>query len=199
MKLCSDCKEIKAFSEFSKNRSRPDGYKSVCKECSKIRERIYKRSVVGVIRDIYYVQTRNSKKRNHEPPKYSRIQLHEYLIESTVFIELFNAWKKSGYLKDLKPSIDRIDNLGGYNFSNIQVITWQQNNLKNYSDRKSGRDPRNMRAVLQLSGKGVVLKAFHSISEAARSTGTNGPDIQKVLKDKINKTGGYRWKYKEEK
>jgi len=35
MKICSKCKKIKFFSEFSKNKSRKDGYKCWCKFCEK--------------------------------------------------------------------------------------------------------------------------------------------------------------------
>lgn len=36
MKLCRTCNEVKAFSEFRKDRTRPDGLMLVCKSCKKV-------------------------------------------------------------------------------------------------------------------------------------------------------------------
>lgn len=38
MKTCTDCKQIKPFSEFSKNKRMKDGYQNTCKACQKERE-----------------------------------------------------------------------------------------------------------------------------------------------------------------
>jgi hypothetical protein len=36
IKKCSDCKEIKAVTEFNKNKAKKDGYGSKCRDCMKI-------------------------------------------------------------------------------------------------------------------------------------------------------------------
>ncbi len=43
LKLCNDCNKEKELICFSRNRTRPDGLKSICKDCSKIRRENYKR------------------------------------------------------------------------------------------------------------------------------------------------------------
>ena len=43
MKTCSECKEEKPFSEFSKNRTRKDGYQYRCKACLSKRGMLYRK------------------------------------------------------------------------------------------------------------------------------------------------------------
>ena len=43
---------------------------------------------------------------------------------------LFELWKESNHNKFLRPTIDRIDNLKGYELDNIQVLTNYENSCK---------------------------------------------------------------------
>ena len=40
-KKCSTCKTVKDISEFNKNKSKNDGYNTICRECSKIKSKEY--------------------------------------------------------------------------------------------------------------------------------------------------------------
>lgn len=48
-KRCSKCKEVKALSEFSKDKNHKDGLRSYCKSCQKIYEIEYKKTINGKI------------------------------------------------------------------------------------------------------------------------------------------------------
>jgi hypothetical protein len=41
MKQCTRCKELKPLTDFYKNRSKKDGYDCCCKECAKIKQKLY--------------------------------------------------------------------------------------------------------------------------------------------------------------
>ena len=40
-KKCCNCKELKKLSEFNKNKTKKDGYNTICRVCSKLRSRKY--------------------------------------------------------------------------------------------------------------------------------------------------------------
>lgn len=68
-------------------------------------------------------------------PNYNKTWLLEYLLNNEDFNSLFDHWVKSGYEANLVPSIDWIDSSLPYLSTNIQVLTWQENNLKGISER----------------------------------------------------------------
>jgi hypothetical protein len=41
MKLCADCRQDKKVSDFGRNRSRPDGLQTICRQCVAIRNKAY--------------------------------------------------------------------------------------------------------------------------------------------------------------
>lgn len=46
------------------------------------------------------------------------------------FMKLYRAWEKSGFLRRLSPSVDRVDNRRGYLVDNMQWLTQSQNSKK---------------------------------------------------------------------
>lgn len=127
-KECKDCHVTKSVDEFYRSN------KSVCKVC--IRKRTndnYKKlgngydfTYKGVIRVLYKTQKRHQKLRGHGDMPYTKNELKIWL-EDNGFKESFEFWKKSGYINELKPSIDRLDDFKGYDFDNIRLVTWKEN------------------------------------------------------------------------
>jgi group I intron endonuclease len=60
-----------------------------------------------------------------------------------------------------------------------------------------GRPAVNRRAILQMDLKGNVIREWNSITEALKTTGITG--IANVVTGKSKNSGGFIWKYKEDK
>lgn len=130
MIICIKCKEIKFENEFHKEKQNKNGLSSICKKCKYERNLNYDRTIKGVINKIWQKQLFNSNKRKHPKPNYTKKELEEWILNQSNFEKLYNDWVNSGYDKWLKPSVDRLDDTIGYNFNNIQLITWKENDLK---------------------------------------------------------------------
>ena len=136
-KTCTTCKEGKGLSSFSKSNSTKDKLYSLCKPCDKVRKTASDQTLFGLISDIYRSQKKSSKSRGHHAPTYTKSELVNWFVQQPTLHQLFTAWKASGHEKDLRPSVDRLDNSKGYFFDNIQLTDWATNNrLGNESRRK---------------------------------------------------------------
>jgi len=80
-----------------------------------------------LLKKIYQLQVRNSKKRGHMKPKYSFGSFRDLAIKDSSFTRIYNEWVDSGYDKELTPSCDRILDNHGYSFENIQWLTYRDN------------------------------------------------------------------------
>ena len=136
MKKCSKCKVIKSKSEFSKRRAYKDGLKYYCKSCSQKINHDLRRTKEGVVQRIYDHQKQTSKRRNHLPPTYTKLELKWWMFSQPIFHNLFKDWEIAEYNKNSKPSVDRINDNLGYTLDNIQLMTWDQNNQKGYESRR---------------------------------------------------------------
>lgn len=96
----------------------------------------YKRTVSGLINTIFWGQklSRKSSKSN-KIVLYTLEELTEWVIKNPKFGELYLNWQNSGYDKWLKPSIDRILPSGNYDFKNIRLVTWKENDEKGKRER----------------------------------------------------------------
>lgn len=193
MKVCTRCEVNKDLLDFSKNSSSYDGYNTWCKVCYKE----YSRAKPNVINIIYNMQVKNSKDIFHLPPTYTKQEFYDWLIDDWLFNLLYDNWSNCGHIKDMKPSIDRIDDYKGYSFNNVQVMTWLENNNKYRRDKKNGISNQNNIAVVQLDKIGNIINEFHSISEAHRITNISRVSIGRCCDNKygFKSAGGYIWKY----
>ena len=148
MKKCKECKEIKEDDCFY-------GVQGECKECTKIRIKKYRRENVGKDREYDQNRHRNNIDRifrhryagmktriNGNNSHRSSVEGKAILSQSeflewcykkeniTVFLKLYEDWKKSGYSNKVAPSIDRIDNDKGYTIENLQWMTLSNNTKK---------------------------------------------------------------------
>ena len=114
--------------------------------------------------------------------------LHAF-AECQKFNRLYEEWVKSGYHKQLKPSIDRIDNKKGYTQKNIHWLTWAENRYKQTMERRSRKGK-----VCQLVA-GKVIKVYRSQREAIRQTGLSQGNMSECLNGKRKYCGGYEWIY----
>lgn len=195
-KKCSGCLEYKDVTEFHKHYGNKDGLSYKCKVCRSKQNKDYYLTFNGMVSDIYNTQLYNCKKRGHKPPEYSKEELSNWLIAQPKFEELNSNWIGSGYKKDLKPSIDRIDDYKTYSFNNIRLVTWRDNNLKGNYDRRNGVNNKVNKAVNKYDINNNLIKEYHSIREASRDSGVNRQGINFCCNGKYSQAGGYIWKFK---
>ena len=161
-----------------------------------------RRTKQDVISRMYSHQRGSSKKRGHIMPIYTNAELSEWLLNDWLFDLLYNNWVNCGYIKNMIPSVDRLDDTKGYSFENIQLMTWGENDAKQSADTRSGKLRHKAllngghRAVMQFSKRGKFIDEHISTSEASRNTGVTQQNISKVCQKQRKSAGGYVWKYK---
>lgn len=195
MKICRICNQKVNLSEFYKDKKSPDNLSYKCKKCTAKVSKQYRHQPKGFISKIYSTQIRSSKVRGMPPPNYTKDELNEWLHKTPLFLELFNEWKESGFLKNKAPSIDRIDDYKPYTFNNIRLVTWEINCKKSHQDRKSGKNTKHSKSVRQLNLFSNEHTDYISINQAGRETGINPSSICRVCQGKGRLAGGYRWKF----
>ena len=126
-RYCIECKAYHVERMFNKDNN-------VCNKCKSTK---YNRSMRGIMNNIYRRQIKNSTKRGHHPPTYTKQELIDYIIKHPMIEGLYNAYVNSKYNSDMIPSIDRIDSSKGYSMDNIQLCTWLENKENNYMDMRT--------------------------------------------------------------
>lgn len=209
---CPDCKKRREI--------RYDAFHSAettcCRSCTNLRRptkpeealfnwREYYHSKVGKLSHIFQDQRIRCKEKGWEPPQYTREALVEWGMARTEYHTLFDAWAASGFLRELSPSIDRLDDYKTYMFSNIRIVSWQENNDKGRHWQVIGKNTKNCLAVDQLDLKGNFIKRFHSAKAAARELSVDDSKIGQVCKALPVKkgsrmvtpqtAGGFKWRY----
>ena len=169
-KTCTKCGENKDLNDFSKDNRLKSGYRSTCKSCVSTQHKSFRKTKMGLIRQIYDAQIHRSKRRHHPPPKYKIHELENWLFNQAKFHILYDNWVKSGYDKKLFPSCDRIKNNLPYTFDNLQLMTWDENNKKEYIQ------------IIQYNEEGAVVNEFTSIAEAKRQT-----NVKNIISNKLFK------------
>ena len=211
MKTCSKCGSSEH--KFEKNRT-------VCMNCRNCQKRDYNkiygaknkdkivsqkrminRTKIGRIQYIYNAQIKASKKRGHELPKYTKKEFTEWCINQGAFHEIYSRWVEGEYEKYLSPSIDRIDNSKGYEFGNIQIVTWKKNFELSLRDKKNGTlsTGSKLKGIKQYTLDGVFMNEYVSLREVARAMGVDcRKEVDKCCKGILNSCKGYTWKYNQD-
>jgi hypothetical protein len=166
VKLCNKCKELKSTSEFYRNRTRPDGFGSQCKQCVKD-HMITVTEKKQLYRKKYYqrpeVKERGKQKiikRKLEDPRLYKIQRLLYNakyrardknMKFSVTASDLGDWRsmihcpilpwivlnwESNNCSDNCPTIDRQDNTLGYVPGNVHIVSWRANSIKSNATDK---------------------------------------------------------------
>ena len=110
-----------------------------------------------------------SKRRGDKIPDFSKQELREWLFENKLN-DLWQQYVSSEYDINKKPSIDRIDDYKGYEFSNMQLITWRENLLKGVNGIKHHRNCKNehfYKPVFVWNKSGRFIGKFENQTQAA--------------------------------
>ncbi len=194
-KKCNRCKEIKDFSEFHKDKRIISGLQPRCKNCLNKKNNNYFKTKKGLISRIYGNQKLCSKWRGYALPWYTNKDLKDWLFAQPKFHHLFHLWEISNYDKMLIPSVDRINDYESYTFSNIQLMTWRENQDKAYRDVMNGVNNKHNREVKQYSKEGVFISKYHSANEAERQTKVCKANIRICCNKTYKTAGGFVWRY----
>ncbi len=146
------------------------------------------KTLKGLVGKIYGKQKRNAKKRGQALPNYTLVQLRAWVYNQPNFFELYHRWVESGYDVALVPSIDRVEPKLGYVLSNLQVMTWAENNAKGYTEQPT-------KPVKQYTKLGQFVAEFSSATEAANYIGVTRKAINNACLGKSKTSGGFRWKF----
>lgn len=197
-KHCYVCKKYKSTDNFYSNKSKNDGLASECKSCNKEKGKKFykenkevcdKKTKQRILSKPYLktldgIKTRCNNTKNHKYPRYGGRGIECRITEE----ELENLWFRDKAYEMKRPSIDRIDNDGHYEFKNCRFIELSENSLKMNLEK-------NAKSVYQIDkNTNNIINEFISISQAERQTSIT--NISKVLRGICKSVGGYYWKYK---
>jgi len=146
--------------------------------------RNYRRTIKGILTNTYQHQ-----KLRHEV-EYSLKELHDRYITDKKMIRLHKEWVNSGYNKQMKPSLDRIDCFKHYSLENLNLMTWAENRYKQRMEFKRIR----ARKVYQILNNKVV-NTYKSVSDVVRKTGVHQGNLSSCLNGNRNYVSGYKWSY----
>jgi len=110
-----------------------------------------------------------SKRRGEDMPLFTKHQLEKWLIENKL-LDMWIAYVESGFIKGLRPSIDRIDDYGKYEFSNMQLITWRENLIKGVNGEKHHKNSQNQnrtKSVFIWDKYGFLIKECDNYRDAS--------------------------------
>lgn len=97
--------------------------------------------------------------------------------------DISNLWDKYDAGSLQKPSLDRIDVNGNYEFSNCQFIEMRENSRKDF-----------IKKVAQHTKDGVLVKVWDAITDAGNE-GFQRPNIIKCCKGERPSHKGFKWSY----
>ncbi|MEA3279657.1 MAG: hypothetical protein U9Q38_03525 [Thermodesulfobacteriota bacterium] len=196
MPVCTKCNIDKPVEEFSKRRDRPIGRRSDCKECESALRTAHYRSEEGVLSTIWSTQRRNCRERGHEYPTYSKEELGEWVVSHPEWERLYTNWVESGYDKQEKPSVDRLDDYTSYSMNNIRLVSYKDNREAYYKHSMDGTTTKALEAVVKINKEtGEEMSRYFSIAEANRQHGKkqNNSDIVAVLNGRQKSCWGFKW------
>lgn len=210
MKKCTKCKIEKELSEFNKDKKSKDGFSWTCRKCSNISKTIYRKknkeklrlkqieymknnpmqdinynhSEIGVLHNLYNAISKRAREKFLNEVDFTFDEFKIWCYKNN-FEGLHNDWVNSNYNRNLKPSIDILDDYNSYKLKYIQLITWRENNLKYHKCAINGINQKQNKAVVQIELQNFMPIAFyHSLHEADKQTGISFKNISSVCNNK---------------
>lgn len=157
----------------------------------------WRKTPKGLLTNIYSNQRRQflrkDRRNGFHNVNYSCRDLHNMFLKDKKFIRIYKNWVDSGYKQYLKPSIDRKDCFKEYSLENIQIVTWEENKQKSYTEVPL----KNWKKVIMYSMSGIKVREFKSVTQAKEIMGFKGNHISTVCRNKLKSYKGYIWKYKQ--
>lgn len=185
MKICKVCKSDS--NPFEPNRH-------TCRVCRSEYKVSNTRSKEGHIKKIH----RNQKRVRTQ--EYTLEELTQWCLAQEIFHKLYKDWADSGYNKYLAPSINRIDNSMGYNFNNIEIMTWKENDVLGHEHCKLGliySGNKNIE-VEQYTLDGEYIREYPTVNRASIALGKScAKEILKCCRGEFKQAQGFIWKFKE--
>lgn len=118
-------------------------------------------------------------------------ELHKF-SECQKFNRLFIEWERSGHKKQFKPTIDRINYKNGYEYGNIQWLSWADNRYKQRMEIVPLRATRIGRFMDE-----ILIEEYKSVKDAVIKTGIAQASISSCLSGRLKTAAGFIWKYLE--
>jgi hypothetical protein len=143
-----------------------------------------------------YSSIRSRSKRSGNPyPSFSKDELRNWLYENNLQSKWIN-YLESNCNKDKRPSIDRLDDYGIYEFSNMQLITWKENNIKGVNSKKHHTNCHNRqhRKSIMISSQTETL-FFNSVTDCADYLDVLVSSVSRVLSGKRKTIKKYKVEY----
>ena len=207
MKNCPKCGEDKSENEFPVDRRNDDRLRRYCKACAYEMTINWNRSKSGVITRLWHKHNHRSKQRKMPPPDYDRNWLESFIMNHPDFERIYSGYVESGYDVMMSPSIDRINDDGGYTKENIRLVTFKENMEhawqagRNKEHENSGWSKGacgDHRPVIQFTMSGAYLREFISVSEACRETKSHDSKVSHACSGKRKSHNGFQWMYRED-
>lgn len=109
------------------------------KEDERLRRQAYRRSIHGVIINAWHRMRARVEGRTYSPLEYNKKYIGLPILTKEEFFKWVKSsnikavharWKKHSYIRNLSPTIDRIDSSKGYTLDNIQWLSFNENARK---------------------------------------------------------------------
>ncbi len=133
--------------------------------------------------DSYASIKQRQKLRNHGDLPFTKEEFIRWFWKKSNSGFLFDNWVKNNCCKDLKPSVDRINDDQGYYFNNMKLTTFRDNHHKQ-SLKKSI-------AVQQINTQGEIIAIYQSMRQAAKTLGLSRSAIPRAIKTHTKANGSY--------
>lgn len=151
---------------------------------------VYMKTYKGTTARMHNHMKHRNLDREREAPDFTLAEFRDWFIEKEG-MKIFDKWVTSGYNRHMRPSIDRLDPLKGYVFSNMQIITYAQNIRKANIELKILIGKR----TKQMLEDGTVIGIYPSQGAAARASGVEPGEITRACKKQSHYCNGYFWDY----